>query len=383
MTRLLFALMAGLLTLLVWLYLPGSTHYHLQETYSFRAGDQAAEVRLAVMIPTSGPYQEVKNVVISWDGTAATESHPPVEVVKLAGHIQARAEKTATVAYDVVLYQGRARWEGPTEDFQLRPQPGIESEEPALMQAAAKLAAGTSREEAYRLYRFTAGWLAWYGESGTDPSLRLQSARKAYQTRQGVCGHFANLMTALCRAAHIPAQSISGLQLPAYPPLWSATRVWGSPAGTHGWVEFHTPKGWELADPSAAHWQPLKSLAFGRTDGGHLSFGERIAQDRTYEAMEAWAVAKGAPIGGMTGPLRFMATADGQVSVVPRGTVKVTWSSRWFAVVVLVGLLLGGDLGWGWWRRRHGAGPTRRSPEPPPGASADASDASVGPRSVS
>jgi hypothetical protein len=370
--KLIFILVAGLLTVLVWLYVPGPTRYHIRETYSFQAGDKDAELRLAVMIPATGPYQEVKHVVISWGGTAATESNHAVQVVKLAGQIHAREQKAATVAYDVALHQGRARWEGPTEDFQLHPQPGIESDESALAQAASKIVAGPNREDAYRIHKFTAAHLSWHGEIGTDPNLRLQSALKAYQTRKGVCGHFANLMTALCRAANIPAQSISGLQLPAYPPLWSSTRVWGSPAGTHAWVEFHTREGWELADPSAAHWIPIESLLFGRTDGGHLSFGERISQDRIWEAMRSWAEEKGSSIGGMTGPLRFAAAADGEVSLEPRGTVKATWDSRWFSVVGLIGLLLVGKR----WRRRLSAGQTHRAIESPPSTPTHNSNAS-------
>src|SRR5262249_5273577 len=156
--------------------------------------------------------------------------------------------------------------------------PGMESGDAALVRAASQIATGQTREDAHRIYTFAARHLRWHGESGTDPALRLQSALKAYQTGEGVCGHFANLMTALCRASKIPAQSISGLYMPPYPPFCSGTRTWGSPAGTHGWAEFHTASGWEMADPSAASFFPLKWLAFGRSDGGYLSYGERIGQ---------------------------------------------------------------------------------------------------------
>ena len=369
--RLLIALMAGLLTVVVLIYPPASTHYHIREAYSFRAGDKDAGIRLAVMIPTTGPYQEVRNVVISWDGTEARESQGSVEVVKLMGQIKAGQEKIGTIVYDVILRTGQAQWKAPVEDFQLQPQPGIESDAPALVRAASQIVAGQSRKDAYRIHKFTAGQLSWGGESGTNQNLRLQSALDAYQRRKGVCGHYANLMTALCRAAKIPAQSVSGLNLPAYPPLWSATRVWGSPADTHGWVEFHTPKGWEMADPSAAHWMPVKGLFFGRNDGGHLSYGERLSHDRICEAMRAWAGAMGSMVGAMSGPLRFAAAADGKVSFSPQAMVKVTWSSRWFYVMGIVGLLVGGDLYHRWRQKRHGAGPTTRCSEPPTSSAGD------------
>ncbi len=369
--RLLIALMAGSLTVILWTYIPASTHYHIREAYSFRAGGQDAEIRLAVMIPTTGPYQEVRNVVITWDGTEAREPQGSVEVVKLMGRVMGGQEKVGTIAYDVILHQGRARWEGPTEDFQLQPQPGIESDAPALVQAASQIVTGRSRKDAYRIHKFTAGQLSWGGESGTNKNLRLQSALKAYENRIGVCGHFAGLMTALCRAAKIPAQCVSGLRLPDYPPLWSATRVWGSPAGTHGWVEFHTSKGWELADPSAAHRMPVKALSFGRNDGGRLSYGERLSHARICEAMRAWAGAKGEMVGAMSGPLRFAAAADGKVSCSPQATVKVVWSGRWFSLVVLVGLFVSGDLLQRRRQKRRGvaqqdAAPNSRPPSPLP-----------------
>ena len=363
--RLSVALLAGLIAVVVssgmWYYLPASACYHVQEAYTFRASGKAAGVRLAVMVPKTGPYQQVRNLAVSWHGTETRETQPAVEVVKLAGHINPNEAKLATIAYDVRLHQGRARWEGPVEPFQLQPQPGIESDEPVLAQAASRMAAGQTRQDVYRIHKFTASRLSWRGQSGTDPRLRLQSALKAYQTRQGVCGHFANLMTALCRASKIPAQSISGLSMPPYPPFWSATRVWGHPAGNHGWTEFHTLAGWELADPSAAHRMPLKGFSFGRSNGSYLSFGERVSQRRTHEAMMAWAATGGSLIGAMSGPLRFAAAADSRVSFSPQATVTVTWSGRWVYVFLLAGLA-GVFAVWRlhcWRKRRCASGPTK------------------------
>ena len=123
--RPLTALTAGVLTVVALTCLPASTRYHIREAYSFRAGGNGAGIRLAVMIPTTGPYQQVRNVVTSWDGTKARESEGAVEVVKLTGQIEAGQEKIATIAYDVVLRRGQARWDAPVEEFQLQPQPGL------------------------------------------------------------------------------------------------------------------------------------------------------------------------------------------------------------------------------------------------------------------
>jgi len=157
--RLLIALLAGLLTVVVLTCFPGSTHYHIREAYSFRAGDKDAGVRLAVMMPTTGPYQQVRNLVISWDGTQARESEGTVEVVKVTGQVKAGQEKIGAIAYDVILRRGPAQWKAPVEDFQLQPQPGIESDAPAIVQAASQTVAGQSRKDAYRIHKFTAGQL--------------------------------------------------------------------------------------------------------------------------------------------------------------------------------------------------------------------------------
>lgn len=365
LTAVIFSLLTGVLAIVVWFYAPGSMCYRLQETYLFRAGDRDAKVRLAVMVPKSGSYQEVNNLKISWVGSTAMDAYTQVDVVKLEGSVSAGEEKTAIVSYDVVLRRGPARWAGPWVDFQLKPQPGIESEDAALMQTASRLGGGARRDDAYRIHVFTAKWLTWGGESGVDASIRLQSAAKANATRRGVCGQFANLMTALCRSSGIPAQSISGLHLPThYPPFWSATRTWGSPAGAHAWVEFRANDTWELADPSAAYRMPFKAVSFGRTDGGYLSFGERIAQDRLLKTMETWAAQNGRAIGGMTGPLRFSATADAKTTLLPRGSVKVSWNSRWLAELIYAGVMLCGVFRVRLYRRR---GASMNSAEHNPG----------------
>ncbi len=331
-------LLAEMLAVFVWFCIPTSVHYHVQETYSFQSKNKDGEVKLAIMIPKSGPYQEVQNVTVFSIGTETRESYPSVDVVKLTGHIKANEKKVATLSYDVILHQGKAQWDAPVESFQLQPQKGIESDHPIIALAASRIAMGQSRDDAYRIYKFTSALLSWGGGSGTDPNLRIQSALQAYQTREGVCGDFANLMTALCRASKIPAQSIDGLSMPShYPPLWSATYAWGHPGAAHAWVEFHTTAGWEIADPSAAYLMPVKSIWFGKNDGSHLSYGERISQDHIYEEMMAWASAGYPLVGAMSDPLRFAAASNAtDVSVLPQGTVKVTWNGKWFNLIVLI-----------------------------------------------
>ncbi len=246
------------------------------------------------MLPKNGPYQIVKDLAVSWEGTETRESHGSVDVVKFTGDIEAKQEKLATIAYDIVIRQGSARWEAPVEDSHLRPQEGIESDHPIIAEAASQIAETPDRDGAYRIFKFTAAHISTRSGGvsidGSNPDVRIQSAWTTYQTRSGVCGHYANLMTALCRASDIPAQSMTGLSMPSYPPLWSATSgTWQHPAGTHAWVEFRTSEGWEMADPSAAFRMPVKSAWFGRNDGHHLCYGERSFINDVSKNMKAWA----------------------------------------------------------------------------------------------
>ena len=225
--RILFALPCPFLLGYVWFYIPASTHYHIEEIYTFQSNEKDAKVRLAIMLPKSGPYQTVENLTVSWEGTETRESHGSVDVVKFIGDIEANEEKVAIIGYDIVMRQGRERWEAPVEDSQLQPQEGIESDHPIIVESASQIAESPDRDGAYRIFKFTAAHIStWSGGvsiDGSNPDVRIQSALKAYQTRSGVCGQFANLMTALCRATDIPAQSMTGLAMPSYPPLWSAS----------------------------------------------------------------------------------------------------------------------------------------------------------------
>jgi hypothetical protein len=341
------ALLSPFLLGLVWFYVPASTRYHFEETYSFQSTAEDAEIRLAIMLPTSGPYQKVEKLAVSWDGNEMRESHGSVDVIMFSGDIGADEKKVATVFYNVILRQGRVLWDAPVDDSNLKPQEGVESDSPIIIEAVSQIAESRNREDAYHIFQFSAARISSRrGEAsinGSNPDARVQSALKAYQTGNGVCGHYANLMTALCRAKGIPARSVSGWNIPAYPPLWTKTSSsWQHPAVTHAWVEFHTSEGWEMADPSAVFRIPFpKGFAFGRNDGGHLCYGERSSIGAISEEMKDWAAADSKLIGGMTGPYRFMAGADENgVSVIPKAKMKVIWDGRWFNSFVLITLLI-------------------------------------------
>ena len=323
-----------------WLILPASVHYQITEQYIFNSELADAQVALGVLLPRSGPYQAVEKVLVSWDGIIDRLERPPVDVLELQGRLTAGENHSAVVQYDVTLWQGPARWQADVQPFQRLPQVQIESDNPVLVSQAGGIVQGTGRTDAYRLFEWTAGYLSWPTGARLGDN---QSALQAYQEKVGGCGEFAHLMTAFCRAAGISAQTVEGLALPAYPPLWSATAAWGHPGSAHAWVEVYSDGAWELADPSWASRLPLvRRLWFGRNDGSHLAYGEEGQVRQIYREIEAWARGIGAySIGGMTAPLHFTAQADTEgVTLTPQVTLKVTWNGRWIntAALYLVGV---------------------------------------------
>ncbi|MGA2615977.1 MAG: transglutaminase domain-containing protein [Thermoguttaceae bacterium] len=339
--------LAVLLVASAWFWLPTTVRYHVSECYSFQAKEADSRVFLGVMLPNTGHYQRVENVTVSWEGDQSREEGPEVDVVKLSGDVRHAETKEAVIAYDVVLWRGRARWEGPVEEWQVQPRKDIESGNAAFVEKVGELADGQSRGDAYRIFKFASSCLSWPKGSRTMTS---QSALKAYETGEGGCGEFANLTVALCRAAKIPSKAISGLYLPPYPPFWSSSTTWNHPGGAHAWIEVHTEVGWELADPSLASLIPWKSLWFGRTDGCHLSYGEVGREQQAYNAVKDWAFSRGKILGAMSAPNKFVAAAQASsVSVTPQVMIKMGCSDwRWFALLGLIFLSIAWRI-----RQRH------------------------------
>ncbi len=329
--RVIFSVLSALLTATLFLaaitFLPATVHYHITERYTFEAPEDS-QVALSVLAPVSGPYQWVGPVRATWEGQQELRDAGALTVVELRGAIAAGRPATAVIDYEVRLPQGPATWAGPVRAADLEPQTDIESDAPAIQAQAAQLGRGAARADAYGIFRFVAGYLSW--PTGTRMG-GGQSALQAYESRIGGCGEFANLTVAMLRARGIPARSISGLafiNLAVLPPYWPAqTYIWGHPAAAHAWVELYADGRWEMADPS---WASRGIPSFGRNDGSHLSFGEAGAEQALYQQIHEGAQANGHIAGGMSAPLKFVASASGEgVRVTPSASVRKGWDGRW------------------------------------------------------
>ena len=298
--------------------------YRVTEKYLFSARQADAEVFLGVTIPKSGPYQEVKNLKISGCKVIDHELKDELDVVKLGGSVSKEKPLEAVITYDIRLSRKRPRWEAPVEPAHLNPQSEIESDNPALRECASELVSGRSREDVYKIYAFVGKRVRQ--PKGPRINRPPPSALKAYQTGIGVCGECANLMTALCRAAGIPARTVVGLSfVRPLTPFFSVTRTWNHPAVAHSWVEYHTERGWETTDPSFARVVPLRRLLF-TSHTNLLSYGEKDACDEAHSSAYKWCEAHGELVTSMSGPLRFVATATTKtVRLTPSVTVKKRW----------------------------------------------------------
>lgn len=325
------AILCGVVLVIItigsYLLLPAKVHYHVKENYLFTVKEDEATIYLGVLIPTSGPYQEVKNIQISWDGLLERKNNQAVEVIKLTGTLAKGSDQEAIISYDVILPQGRISWVAPIKDIQLMPQPGIESDHPSLKQAASNLTTGSSREDAYRIYKFTSEHMT-YTESARD--FVSSSALSAYMTGTGMCSEFARLMIALNRAAGIPAQLITGIFMPDLGFYGSSqTQSWEHPGESHAWVEFFTDGSWTIADPTLGS-SYLQRLHFGRDFGHYLSYGEYQQEGKTYAGIRKWAASKGDIIAEMHAGLKFIASADTKgISLGVVSSVKKGWDGRW------------------------------------------------------
>jgi len=312
--------------------LPAKVQYHVTEKYAFSTDQTGEKISLAVMLPKDNTYQDIDNIDVKWDGDISREEYEEVDVIKIYGHSE---NEEAILEYDVTLFQGKIKWEANAKAQDILPQKDIESSEPVLINRAKELCSDPSEDVGYETYKFTSAHLSW--PKGTRIG-EEQSALIAYQSRIGVCGEFANLMTALNRSCDNPARSINGLSMPMYlPPMMTKERLWMHPGGAHAWVELYDRDHWTIADPSWASNMPFDRVWFGRSMGQYLSYGETGAHEQVFEEMFQWGEETGDIIGAMSAPIRFVSSSEdnNHVTITPIVSVKKMRDARWFLAASL------------------------------------------------
>lgn len=320
-------------------WLPGDLHYRITETYQFLA-DEAVPVSMVVLLPTTGPYQEVFEPVIEWPGAYDAHQDSRLQVVRFTKDLRAGETVEAKITYTIHLWQGRAVWYGEAVNSEdLAATVEIQSEDPLISSKAKTLTIpDNERRTVRRIFEFTNRHLEWPQDDRMNPDI---SALNALESGVGGCTEHAYLMTALCRAAGIPTRVINGLSLPDTIPFIPVSEVWNHPAGSHAWVESFFEHSCHFADPSRAN-RFLQRDLFGWVDGRHLAYAEMAHEKAVYEPLIAEAEANGEWIAAMNAPLRFVAwspIASESMQFTPAVTVQKIWDSRYLLFVSLILIL--------------------------------------------
>ena len=148
----------------------------------------------------------------------------------------------------------------------LKPTRYVESDE-KIIKDLAKQAVGSTTdaaEAARKIESFVAAYI-----SDKNLSVGYASAAEVAVSKQGDCTEHAVLTAALCRAAGIPAQVVSGL---AYVSQW---HLLSNGFGGHAWTQVYIGDKWYNIDAA------FKSAGFGGYDVGHiaLSIGNGNPED--------------------------------------------------------------------------------------------------------
>ena len=132
----------------------------------------------------------------------------------------------------------------------------IESDDPVLVALAGDICAGS--ENLWVAATRISQWIA----TNIDGSILDGTARETYDAGSGLCGAQSSLMTALCRAAGIPARTVWGcLYITEY----------GGSFGHHAWNEvFMGENGWIPLDVTIHETDYV--------DSGHIRFGVRVTR---------------------------------------------------------------------------------------------------------
>ena len=118
----------------------------------------------------------------------------------------------------------------------LQPEKYVESDHPALRQAADKLKHADAAKGIAAMFRWAADHVRYSGYADQE-----RGALYALEEKKGDCTEYMDLFAALCRANGIPARRIGGYICPES--LVLKARDY------HNWVEFYEDGTWQIADP--------------------------------------------------------------------------------------------------------------------------------------
>jgi len=205
-------------------------------------------------------------------------------------------------SYKVKIRENNSWRNMPVDSTDLKPEPDIESNNVLIHETAEKIVAGVDnpRAKVRALFNYVEGEIDYAG----IVSYPSRSALECLKNKSGVCGHKANLLTALCRSVGIPARTVFGITLPTSENERHKYRV-----SSHGWNEIYIAgEGWYFADPTIiANLSILRELYWDeyRMFRASIGYGTNIT---AFSTEIANLPSKIEPNTGMSGPPCFLFT---------------------------------------------------------------------------
>ena len=269
---------------------------------------------LMVDLPVSYGYQKIGEITVRNADEYWFEEKEGYQVLHAAVAGESTG-KTVEIEYTVTMYAGKPAWDMETSDEHLQPSENIDSDNVNIIEAVRPLVV---ENDDYRTAKNISAFVS--KTVRTDTSQRINHttlpASGILEEKKGVCADYANLMTAMLRAAGIPARHVSGLVFSRM----TKAEDWTHPAASHAWVEFYAYGKWHFADPTWGN------LYFDRSDGFHLSYGEELVDISTEEFKARFEEFRKSVeddgykiIGAMTAPLKFTAwSEDHDAWIIPK-----------------------------------------------------------------
>ncbi len=268
---------------------------------------------LQVDLPVSYGYQQVGQLQIEGSDSSNITAHDDYQTM-LCTIEGTGSEQLVSISYTVTMLGDTESWQLPDRDDYLLPGEFVDSDNAAIQAAARPLIVdGNELETAKNIHRFVTSTVA--PRTSNSVNQMTMKASEVLEAHLGVCGDYAHLMTALLRAAGIPARDVAGNAMKTL----RAPGDWQHPGDAHAWVEFYADGVWHFADPTWGN------NTFDNADTWHLSYGMAMSDINAQQVIDFYdgIEKQGYYIfGGMTAPLHFTAwcTGDGAV-ITPRAQI--------------------------------------------------------------
>ncbi len=317
-------------------WVPGNIYYRIKETFAFTA-EEDTSVHLTLLLPSSGPNQEVFEPQIDWPGDWQLSEDGRLRVLTMETPIEAGETIKAVVIYRAILSLGTAQWvDEPAAAADTDASTEIQSGAPEIIAQAELLQVAGDEERTLRqVFNFTRDYV---DETQSNVDHEDESALTVF--RSGIGGELgrANLLAALSRASGLPARTISGQMLPNTIPFIALTTIGAFPGQNSSWNEVFFNGSWGLVDPNAVggFYQPS---ALGWSDGRHLVYAEAGQQASLLQSLLENAGEEGQWRSSSAESLRYVAWADvdqEQLELTPKISVMTTWDARWLMLISLI-----------------------------------------------